>query len=336
MNSKTALKSVSEYLTNARTVRRLISIGLLIIMAVVFSISTADFMGSRNISIMLRNAGYIGLITLGMSFVIIGGGIDLSAGGIVSLASTLCVRFSNTGAPGIVVALVGVAIGAACGLVNAFFVTRVKLTEFVATLATGFAFSGLTIMVSFRYRGMLVTAPITNQSYKAFRGDIGGLFYITIVWVILTAIMYLVLTRTKFGVHTYAIGSHRKSAQMSGVNNDMVKMMGYVICGMCAGLAAVMQTAIVGSSQPNIGTGYEFQAIAACVVGGVVLGGGRGDAISALIGSLFLVMLMNGLFKYGLSTSWEYILQGAIIIVATSFDAIFNKITTRRLLARTQ
>ena len=334
MNKKTVLGSFSGFLTDARTVRRLISIGLLVLMAVIFSITTADFFGSRNISIMLRNAGYIGLITLGMSFVIIGGGIDLSAGGIVSLASTLCVRFSMSGAPGIIVVLFGVAVGAACGLINALFVTKVRLTEFVATLATGFAFAGLTIMVSFRQRGTLVTAPITNTSYRALRGDIGGLFYITIVWIVLTVVMYLVLTRTKFGIHTYSIGSHRKSAQMSGVNNDMVKMMGYVICGMCAGLAAVMQTAIVGSSQPNIGTGYEFQAIAACVVGGVILGGGKGDAISAFIGSLFLVMLMNGLFKYGLATSWEYILQGAIILVATSFDAIFSRYTTKRLLAR--
>ena len=157
----------------------------------------------------------------------------------------------------------------------------------------------------------------------------------TIFWIILTAVMFLVLTKTKFGLHTYSIGSHSKSAQMSGVSNSRVKSIGYLICGACAGLAAVIQTAIVGSSQPKIGEGFEFQAIAACVVGGVVLGGGKGDSISAFVGSLFLVMLINGLLKYGLTTSWEYVLQGAIIIVATTFDAVFNTITSRRLLART-
>ena len=335
MISKTIRKLIKIDFTDARTIRRLISIGLVIAMAIVFSITTADFLGSRNIGIMLRGAGYLGLIAIGMSFVIIGGGIDLSAGGMVSLVSTLCVRFSNTGIHGIVVVLGGIVLGVACGIVNAFFVTKVKLTEFVATLATGFVFTGMTVMFSFRYRGELVTAPIINQSYRAFRGEIGGIFYITIVWVIVTVLLYLVITKTKFGLHTYSIGSHAKSAQMSGVNNNRVKAGGYLICGACAGLAAVLQTAVVGSSQPNIGAGYEFHAIAACVVGGVVLGGGKGDAISAFIGSLFLIMLMNGLLKYGLSTSWEYFLQGAIILVVTSFDAIFNRVSARRLLART-
>ena len=334
MNIKAIRELQPIDLTSAKTIRRFISIGLLIVMVIVFSISSDVFLSSRNISIMLRDAAYLGLIALGMSFVIIGGGIDLSAGGIVSLASTLCVRFSNTGAPGITVVLAGIAIGTACGIINAFFVTKVKLTEFVATLASGFVFAGLTVIVSFRERGMLVTAPITNQSYRAFRGDVGGIFYITIFWIALTIVMYLILTKTSFGLHTYSVGSHSKSAQMSGVNNLRIKTVGYLICGACAGLAAVMQTAIVGSSQPNIGTGYEFQAIAACVVGGVVLGGGKGDAISAFIGSLFFVMLMNGLLKFGLATSWEYVLQGAIILLATSFDAIFNRMSSKRLLAR--
>ena len=328
------LKAVD--LTSAKAIRRMISIGLLAVMAIVFSTTSDVFLSSRNISFMLRDAAYLGIIAIGMCFVIIGGGIDLSAGGIVCLVSTLCVRFSMTGVHGILVIVAGIVLGVACGCINAFFVTRVKLTEFVATLATGFVFTGLTIMVSFRHRGVLVTAPITNNTYRAFRGDIGGVYYITVFWIILAIITYLVLTKTKFGLHTYSVGSHAKSAQMSGVNNNMIKSLGYVICGACAGFAAVMQTAIVGSSQPKIGEGFEFQAIAACVVGGVVLGGGKGDSISAFVGSLFLVMLINGLLKYGLTTSWEYVLQGAIIIVATTFDAVFNRITNRRLLARAQ
>ena len=320
--------------SSAKIIRRMISIGLLVIMAIIFSITSDVFLSSRNLSFMLRDAAFLGIIALGMSVVIIGGGIDLSAGGLVGLVSTLCVRFSMTGVHGILVIFAGIILGMVCGGINAIFVTKVKLTEFVATLATGFVFTGLTIMVSFRHRGVLVTAPITNNTYRAFRGDLGGLYYITIIWIILAIVMYLVLTKTKFGLHTYSIGSHAKSAQMSGVNNNMVKSVGYLICGGCAGLAAVMQTAIVGSSQPKIGEGFEFQAIASCVVGGVVLGGGKGDSISAFVGSLFLVMLINGLLKYGLTTSWEYVLQGAIIIIATVFDAVFNRVTSRRLLAR--
>lgn len=320
---------------NGKTIRRLISIALVLIMAVIFSITAEAFLTFFNLMNMLKDAAYLGLIALGMSFVIIGGGIDLSAGGIVCVVGLLSVRMAVLGIPGIVIVPAAVLLGMLCGLINAFFITKVKLTEFVVTLALGFVYSGLTLVFAFRDAGSIVSVPIPRWgSYRAFGGNIGGVHYITIVWVILSVAAYLVITRTNFGLHTYSIGSHSKSARMSGVNTDKIKMAGYLICGGCAGLAAVMQVALNGSSPLNIGTGYEFQAIAACVVGGVILGGGKGDAISALIGSIFLVMLMNGLFKYGLAPSWQFVLQGAIIAVATAFDAIFNRISTKRLLTR--
>jgi len=303
-------------------------------MAAIFTITTDAFLGFRNITNLFKDASYIGLIALGMAFVMIGGGVDLSAGGIVCFVGMLCVRLSKTGLPGIVVVLGGIVLGGVCGAINAGFITKVRLTEFVATLATGFVFTGLTLVFAFRQGHAITTVPVTNRSYLAFRGTVGGVHYISIIWIVLVVATYLLLTRTKFGLHTYSIGSHSRSAQMSGVNVDRIKAIGYLICGGFAGLAAAMQVALIAASPPNIGTGYEFRAIAACVVGGVVLGGGKGDTISAFIGSLFLTMLLNGLFKFGLSTSWEYFLQGIIILVATAFDAIFNRITSKRLLAR--
>jgi len=323
---------------DSKTIRRLISIGLLLVMVVVFSISSEVFLTFGNIANLLKDAAYLGLIALGMSFVIIGGGVDLSAGGIACLVGILCVRLSTFGLNGYLIVLAGVILGMLCGLINAFFVTRVKLTEFVATLALGFIYSGLTLVFAFRDASGVITSVAVPRwsSLRAIGGSVGGISYITIVWVIITVIMFFVLTRTTFGLHTYSIGSHAKSAGMSGVNNDKVKMIGYIICGGCAGLAVVLQVALNGSSPLTIGSGYEFRAIAACVVGGVVLGGGKGDTISAFIGSLFFITLMNGLYKYGLATSWEYILQGGIIVVATAFDATFNKVTNKRLLARAQ
>ncbi|MCL1827949.1 MAG: ABC transporter permease [Oscillospiraceae bacterium] len=319
---------------NAKSIRRMISIGLLLIMAIVFTLTTDAFLGFRNIANLLKDSAYLGIIALGMAFVMIGGGIDLSAGGIVCVVGILCVRLSMTGVPGIIVVLGGIVLGAFCGVINAFFITKIRLTEFVATLATGFIFTGLTLVFSFRQGHSITTVPVVNKSYLAFRGNIGGIYYITIIWIILAIILYLLLTKTSFGLHTYAIGSHSRSALMSGIDTSKVKALGYLISGGAAGLAAVLQVTLIGASPPNIGTGYEFRAIAACVVGGVVLGGGKGDTLSALLGSLFLVMLLNGLFKFGLSTSWEYILQGVIILIATAFDAVFNRITAKRLLAQ--
>jgi len=230
----------------------------------------------------------------------------------------------------------GIACGALCGAINTLFIIRVRLTEFVATLATGFVFNGLMLVFAYRERGVITTMRITNQSYRFFRGSLGMFPYIAITWLILTIIAYIVLTHTKFGLYTYSIGSHPKSAQMSGVNNDRTKAIGYLICGGCAGLAAAMQVAIMGASPTNLGTGYEFLAIAACVVGGVVLGGGKGDSVSAFVGALFMGMLTNGLLKFGIPTSREYIMQGAIILIVTGFDAIFNRISSKRLLARSR
>ena len=334
MKSKTVRGPLVAGLTNAKTVRRLISIGLVLIMAVIFSVTTDAFLSFRNIMNMLKDSAYLGLIALGMAFVIIGGGIDLSVGGIACVVGVLSVRLAVAGVPGIIVVISGVILGALFGAVNALLVTKAKLTEFVTTLATGFVFTGLTLVFSFRERGVVTLVEIPRRSdFRAFGGNLGGVHYITIVWIVITIILYLVLTKTKFGLHTYAIGSHSRSAQMSGVNTGWVKALGYLICGGCAGLAVVLQAALNGSAPLNVGSGYEFKAIAACVVGGVVLGGGKGDTISAFIGSLFFLMLMNGLYKYGLPFSWDYILQGAIILVATAFDAIFNRITSKRLLA---
>ena len=320
---------------NGKTIRRLISIGLVLIMAIIFSITTDKFLNFGNLMNLLKDSAYLGIIALGMSFVIIGGGVDLSAGGIACVVGILCVRMSVLGVPGMFIVPAAILLGALCGLINSFFITRVKLTEFVATLALGFVYSGLTLVFAFREKGVITSVAVPKwSSLRLFGGNLSGVHYITITWVILGVIMFVLLTQTKFGLHTYSIGSHAKSAQMSGVNNDRIKAIGYMICGACAGLAVVLQVALNGSSPLNIGNGYEFKAIAACVVGGVVLGGGKGDTLSAVIGSLFLLMLMNGLYKFGLATSWEYILQGGIILVATAFDAIFNRITSKRLLAR--
>ena len=322
---------------NGKTIRRLISIGLVLLLFIIFSLSSDVFLSFGNIANMFKDAAYLGLIAIGMSFVIIGGGVDLSAGGIACVVGVLCVRLSLQGMPGMLIVPVAVLLGALCGFINSMFITKVKLTEFVATLALGFVYTGLTLVFAFREKGVITSVAVPKwSSLRLFGSNILGIHYITITWILLTIILFLILTKTKFGLYTYSIGSHPKSAQMSGVNNNQVKMIGYLICGGCAGLAVAMQVALNGSSPLNIGSGYEFKAIAACVVGGVVLGGGKGDTFSAFIGSLFLIMLMNGLYKFGLATSWEYILQGGIILVATAFDAVFNRISNKRLLARAQ
>ena len=318
---------------NAKRTRTLITVGLVVALMLIYSLTAKEFLTWTNMSLILKDSALTGLLALGVAFVIIGGGIDLSVGGIICVSAMISARAAHVGIPGIVCVLIAVAVGALCGAVNGFIVTKLHVSEFVTTLATGFIYFGLGMVFSFRQNGRIFAQYLTNDSFNAFGKDIGGLYYITIAFVIVTAVLYVIQTRFRFGLYTYAVGSNPKSANMSGVNNDNTKFLGFVVSGLCAGLAAAFACAIQSSAAINLGKGMEFTAIAACVVGGITLGGGKGDALGAFLGALFMTVIMNGLLKYGISTAWQYVLQCVIIIVATAFDAQFNRINDRRLRA---
>jgi ribose transport system permease protein len=322
---------------SARTARKLVSVGLVAVLMLVFSVTTESFLGWRNMGNLFHDAAFLGLIALGLSFVMIGGGIDLSVGGIVCVTAILTSRFSFLGGssvPGALTALFAVLCGGAFGLVNGILVTRARLTEFVTTLATGILYSGLGLLLAYRsdgtLSGVIVPKGIMNDGFLSLGEKVGGsgIFLVTYIWIALSAAMYLVCRRTNFGLHTYAIGSHIKSAEMSGVDVRRVKAAGFVISGAFAGLASAMLTANMTAASASLGSnGYEFQAIAACVVGGIALGGGKGDAFNALIGAVFLQTILNGLYKFQIESYWSYIIQGMIIIAATAFDALFARLS---------
>ena len=310
---------------SSKNIRRLITLGLVLVLWLIFALTTENFVSMRNTLQLLKESAFVGLIAVGMCFVMVGGGIDLSAGGIVCVIAILCSRISFiSGIPGILVLLAGVLIGALIGGFNGYLVTKLHLTEFVATLASGFVYSGLGLVFAFHKNGALVSKSITNKSFLAIGKSVGGLYWITVAWVIVAVVALVVMTRTRYGTHTYALGSNAKSAQMSGISNNFVKATGFVICGATAGLAGGMQVAYQSAASVSLGAGYEFQAIAACVVGGVVLGGGKGDQIGAGLGAIFMVLILNGLYKYGLNSAWQYVTMGVIIVIATVFDSVLT------------
>jgi ribose transport system permease protein len=318
---------------NAKNTRTLISLGLVALLMLIYSLTAKNFLTWTNMSLLLKDSAYTGILALGVAFVIIGGGVDLSVGGIVCVSAMITAHAAFVGLPGIVCFLISVLVGGLCGLINGFIVTRLHVSEFVTTLATGFIYSGLGLVFSFRDNGRLTAQYLTNDSFNVFGLDVGGIFYITIAFFVLTAVLFILQSRFKFGLYTYAIGSSPKSAKMSGVNNDTVKLLGFLISGLCAGIAAAFICSIQSSATISLGKGMEFMAIAACVVGGVALGGGRGDALGALLGAIFMTVIWNGLYKYGITTAWQYVLQCVIIIFATTFDAQFNRMNDKRLRA---
>ena len=196
---------------SSKNIRRLITLGLVVLLWLVFALTTKNFVSMRNTLQLLKEAAFIGLLAAGMCFVMVGGGIDLSVGGIASVVAILCSRISFIpGIPGIVVLLGGILIGALIGSFNGFLVTKLHLTEFVATLASGFVYGGLAFVFAFHTNGALVSKSITNQSFLAIGKSVNGLYWITVVWIVVAVAGMIVMTRTKYGTHTYALGSNAR------------------------------------------------------------------------------------------------------------------------------
>lgn len=317
---------------NEKNIRRLITLGLLVILILVFGATTNSFYTVRNFQQLLRESAYVGLVALGLSFIMIGGGIDLSSGGIICVSGIAMARLADVCVPGIVCLLAGVVIGAACGALNGFCITKLHINDFITTLASGYVFSGIGVAIMFRdLKGRVASPTLKNASFLIMGKHVGGWYYMTIAWIILAVVVFFIHTRTRYGQHIVATGSNDKSARMSGINVDRIKLSTYMIGGAFCGLAACFTVAYQGTAYLNLGGTLGFQAVACCVMGGIVLGGGKGDALGAVMGTLFMTIILNGLYKYGLSTSWQYICQGVLILVVILFDAVFGAFNQKRL-----
>lgn len=296
-----------------------------------FSLTTTTFFNVGNISQVLRDAAYVGLLSVGMSIVMISGNIDLSGGGIVCFSGCICAKLALAGLPAIICVIGAVIIGTGLGYVNSYFINHRHLTPFVTTLASGFVYTGLGVIFAFRRNGAIVAQAVNNPKFQALGGTVGMFFFITIVWIICVLLAWFFLSNSTQGMHIYACGSNENGAKMSGVRVFRMKALAYMISGAMCGLAAAFVVAYNGTASATLGSSMEFQAIAACVVGGIAMSGGKGHALGAAMGALFMAMLTNGLLKYGIGTDWQYMLQGLLIVAATSFDFAFSVIDQRRM-----
>lgn len=309
------------------SLRRVISICLLILLIAVFSLTSSYFLAPKNIFAFLRDASVTGIIAVGVTFVIITAGIDLSTGALAAFCSMIMANllFYYGGVPVPVVCLVSIAIGILGGLFNGLIVTKFHLPDFIATLASQGIFRGLTMLFAIRERGRIRNQVIKNRAFIALSGNVGGLFYVTIAFFVMVIIGQLILKKTKIGTYTYATGASRKSADLSGVHTDHIKQFAFGLSGFCCGLASIFLLARTGAATVELGTGLEFDVIAAVVVGGCAFSGGRGDVIGSMIGALFMAILTNGIYKYNLGSEYHVIIKGAVIIVMVLFDAVYQR-----------
>ncbi|OCA88760.1 ribose ABC transporter permease RbsC [Pseudobacillus wudalianchiensis] len=290
----------------------------LIILILIVSILNPSFLAPLNILNLLRQVAINALIAYGMTFVILTGGIDLSVGSILALSSALMAGMIVSGIDPMLAILIGCLLGAIMGAINGFLITKGKMAPFIATLATMTIYRGLTLVYT---DGNPITGLGDSYLFQLFgRGYFLGIPVPAVTMIIAFAVLWVILHKTPFGRQTYAIGGNEKAAWISGIKVSRVKIMIYSLAGLLAALAGAILTSRLNSAQPTAGTSYELDAIAAVVLGGTSLSGGRGLIIGTLIGALIIGTLNNGLNLLGVSSFFQMVVKGIVIVIAVLID----------------
>ncbi|HEN7864906.1 TPA: ribose ABC transporter permease [Streptococcus agalactiae] len=304
------MKNMMKYISELTTLIALA--GLMVIITLI----NPNFLTTNNLLNLLLQVTANGFIAFGMTFVILTGGIDLSVGSILALSSALTAGLIGHGVPVGIAIVLSVALGGILGMLNGLFISYGKLTPFIVTLATMTIFRGATLVYS---NGN----PILSDSFLfqfLGQGYIVGIPFPVILMFLTFIILYILLHKTAFGKSVYALGGNEKAAYISGIKLNKVKIIIYTISGIMASISGLIITSRLSSAQPTAGASYEMDAIAAVVLGGTSLSGGKGRIIGTLIGALIIGVLNNGLNIIGVSAFWQQVVKGIVILMAVLLD----------------
>lgn len=316
------------------TVRRIISFSLLVILIVVLSVTTDNFLTSDNLINLFRECSVVGILAVGVTFVIISSGNNLSSGAMLGTVAMVIARLYHSTALSVTGILLCALLVAIClGALNGFCVGVLQIPDYIATLSVQMICQGLTYVLAIRTAGGQITNEIINNAtITSFGGKFLGtpIYRVTVAFFALAIIGQIFLRHTKIGTHIYAMGSNRKSAEYSGISFVRIKMLVFILSAICSFIAALYLTGRNATTDVASGTTLSFQAISGAVIGGASFAGGRGDMIGTVIGVLFLQILKNGLLKYGLPPNWQLLLSGLVIVGMIVFDAAYNEYMEKR------
>jgi Predicted ABC-type sugar transport system, permease component len=288
---------------------------VVILTFIIFAVLDSQFLTWTNILNMIRQTAINGILAAGMTFVILTGGIDLSVGAIVALSGVCGVYFSLH-MPTPLAVLLGVCVGALAGFVNGFLTAKTRLPSIIVTLGSMTYLRGIAYVVTGGYPLVLV-----SESFKKIGMGYLGPVPIPIVIMLLVYVVFFVILRyTVFGRNVYMIGGNKEAAYLTGIKVVPRLVWVYTISGICSAVAGIILAARLFSGQPNVGTGYELDAIAAVVLGGTSLAGGMGTIIGSLFGAIFMGALSNGLTLMSVPYYWQLIIKGLVIILAIYID----------------
>jgi len=299
---------------------RLASLGLPLALAVLvaaLSLARPSFLNLANLVNLVRQISINGILAVGVTYVLLTGGVDLSLGSVVALSGVAAASLAHPGEyPAVVPVAGGILAGAACGAANGLVVARGKVAPFIVTLGMMTAARGMALLMS----GGRPVSNLTAGFMQIGGGNIAGVPEPIVIFFFVALLSRVLLTNMRFGRYVYAVGGNENAALASGVPVRSVKMGTYTLCGALAGLAGVVLASRITTGQPNAGIGYELDAIAAVVIGGTSLNGGVGGVGGTILGALLMGVINNGLDLLNVSSYYQQVVKGVIIVGAVWLD----------------
>lgn len=298
------------------------------LMTIIFGLVDPIYVSRANLRDILDQTSIYGLMAIGMTFVIISGGIDLSVGAVLAVICVVTAKMSVAGIHPIIVVLTALAMAFCIGAVNGFMIAKMKLQPFIATMGAMSVYRGLAYILS---SGLPITG-VPDSFRNLVDGPIfAGIRISTFIFLVTAIILHVLLKKTRFGTSVYAIGGNQECARLSGIRVDRTLILIYAVSMVGTALSAMVQLGKLGTGEPSAGNGYELDAVAAIAIGGACMAGGRGEIIGTVFGALLMSALKVGLITSGVETYFQYVAKGLIIILAAYAEIVQNKLEIRPL-----
>ena len=315
-------RSPDSLAVRALKAREMTVVAPLVVLIVAFYFVNSNFLSSQNVGTVLRASAFVGIIAVGQTILMLAGEFDLSVGsvaGFAGTASAYCVHTWHW--PILVSLLVGLAIGALAGLINGFVTVKIGIAALIVTLGMLYAARGLTLVVS---KGVAIY-PLPDSIGKFGQQQVLGTSWPFIIFIVLALAADFLVRGSVAGARVLATGGNAQAARRAGINSDRVKISCFVLVGALSALAGMLVVSSVGTADPNIGTGYELQVIAAVFVGGVSLFGGTGTVLGTVLGLMVIEVINSGLVFLGVDINWTSVAVGVLLVTAVSVDVLRDR-----------
>jgi ribose transport system permease protein len=290
---------------------------VLLALCAILSLIAPRFLTVKNLQNVARQFSVIAIMSVGMTYVIITAGIDLSVGSVIALSGCMTAWYLVDGYPIWLSVLIGLSLGALTGLVNGLLIVKINLAPFIATLGTMGIARGVVLALTMGYP----IQPFPEEFQFFGRGSLGPIPIPVVIMTIIIILGHIFLTRTTTGRYIYYVGSNPTAARLSGLKVGRILILVYTLAGLLAGVSAVVLISRLTSAQSNMGMGWELDAIAAVVIGGTSLAGGEGSVLGSLIGAALMGVIKNALILLGVNVYWQSVVIGIVIVLAVGLDA---------------